>query len=277
MKYKYFSVCLLCFVLNGCATSQRANTLACDIPPESRVAAFAGSKNIPGMAVSIGVRGELAWSHAYGYADLATSSKVVADTTMFRIGSTSKALTAFALARLAQEKRIDLDGPLIDVLPTLPMSYREATTRQLAGHLGGVRHYDDIAELGSNVEYPTTTSALEIFIDDPLVAPPGTEYSYSTYGYTLIAAAIEAVTGEDYLSHMYSEVFEPLKMLHTSTDRQEIQVPERSEFYYMGDDGQLVIGSPINSSYKWAGGGFLATAVDLVRFGMSHFDEAVLT
>lgn len=277
MTVKSSSALSLFIALVGCSSLPERNRLACDIPPTSLVAAFAESKRIPGMAVAVAVRGELAWSHGYGFSDLDTSSRVVADKTLFRIGSTSKALTGFTVAKLAQDGRLNIDTGIRGVLPDLPLAYEDVTIRQLAGHLAGVRHYASRTELGSNIEFETTAQALGIFIDDPLIAMPGHEYSYSTYGYTVIGAALEAVIGDEYLSFMSKEVFEPLKMQNTTADRRSIQVPERTQFYYLGEDGEPAIGPPINSSYKWAGGGFLATAVDLARFGVSHFDGNLLT
>ena len=274
---RYFTAYLLFLVLPACSAVDNTNRFSCDVSPSARVAAYAESKSIPGMAAAIGVRGRLAWSYGYGVADVATSARVFPAKTMFRIGSTSKALTAFVLAKLAQENRLDIDRKIVEFLPELPDVYSDITLRQLAGHLGGIRHYTSMTELGSNVEYPTTREALEIFINDPLVGSPGEKYVYSTYGFTLIAAVLEAATGKTYLSLMSEELFAPLNMQHTSADLKSIAVPERTEFYYLNDNGELTIGPEINSSYKYAGGGFLASVVDLAHFGMGHFDEAVLT
>lgn len=274
MRSNIISALFLVSSLAGCASESISKELACD---PSLVTTFAEQKRIPGMGVAIGVRGQLAWSHGYGFSELSTASQVSADTTKFRIGSTSKAFTAFATARLAQDRRIDIDRDIVGILPDLPETYSGVTMRRLAGHLGGVRHYASNAELGSNVEYPTTTAALGIFIEDPLVAPPGATFSYSTYGYTVLSAALEAATNEEYLPLMSTVVFEPLQMTHTSADLRSIQTPQRTEFYYLNTDGKLVIGDAINSSYKWAGGGFLSSVEDLVRFGLAHFDSNLLT
>ena len=66
-------------------------------------------------------------------------------------------------------------------------------------------------------------------------------------------------------------------MAHTVPDRPEIAPPERTQFYYLDENKELVIGDEINNSNKWAGGGFLASAVDLATFGLAHFDNDVLT
>ena len=133
-----------------------------------------------------------------------------------------------------------------------------------------------MSELGNTQEYATTADALSIFIDDALVSAPGETFSYSTYGYTLLSAVLERATGESFLSLMEDEVTEPLGLANTVPDTQNIKVPERPEFYYLGEDGNYVVGDTINSSYKWAGGGYLSTAVDLANFGIAHFDDSIL-
>ncbi len=70
---------------------------------------------------------------------------------------------------------------------------------------------------------------------------------------------------------MHEHVFAPLKMNHTVPDRNDLIVEGRTRFYYFGKaDGQFHNAPYVDSSYKWASGGFLSTAEDLVRFGSAH-------
>ena len=75
----------------------------------------------------------------------------------------------------------------------------------MAGHLGGIRHYlpEDYSE-GRNIDfehYDSVLDSLRVFQDDPLAAPPGTKYQYSTFGYTLLSAVIEAASGRAGFRH----------------------------------------------------------------------------
>jgi len=257
----------------GCATTSLVNPESCVLDP---VAAYAEINKVPGLAVAIAAKDKLALVHEYGFSELGEAIPVQALETKFRIGSTSKSLTAFLVAKLHQDQRIDIDGPIVSYMPELDANFEDTTIRQLAGHLGGVRHYSEMSELGNTQEYATTADALRIFIDDALVSVPGETFSYSTYGYTLLSAVLERVTGETFLSLMEDEVLQPLGLANTVPDTQNIKVPERTEFYYLGEDGNYVVGSTINSSYKWAGGGYLSTVVDLANFGMAHFDDNLL-
>lgn len=267
-------------ILAACASENSTNVGICKDPsldPSRLVESLAKEKNFPGMAVAVGVGSDIVWTFGYGLGDVASAAPIDPEETKFRIGSTSKALTGFALVKLELQGQLDLDLPVDTILAELPAHYDGVTLRQLAGHLGGVRHYNNVSELGNTTEYPTSRSALDIFVNDPLVSSPGREFAYSTYGFTVISAALEARHRKHFSKLMSETVFDPLRMINTVPDRSTIVPPERTQFYYRDATGELIIGDNINSSNKWAGGGFLSSAVDLTKFGLAHFDNTILT
>ncbi|MDX1645433.1 MAG: serine hydrolase, partial [Thermoanaerobaculia bacterium] len=137
--------------------------------------------SLPGFALAVGLDGEIVFSQTFGFSDLEARSPVV-PSTRFRIGSVGKSLTSVGAMRLSESGVLDLDQPIRRYLPDLPPEIGRLSARQLAGHLGGIRHYRD-GRLVSHTHYDDVTDALELFIDDPLIAAPGTSYEYSTYSY----------------------------------------------------------------------------------------------
>jgi serine beta-lactamase-like protein LACTB len=118
-------------------------------------------------------------------------------------------------------------------------------------------------------DYDTVSAGLVIFQDDPLAHMPGDSYLYSSYGYNLISAIIEAVSGQQYLAYMSANVFEPLGMENTSPDYLAQIVPGRGRYYFKQENH--VLNTPeVDNSYKWASGGFIGTSEDLVRFGLAQ-------
>ncbi|MGD2069638.1 MAG: serine hydrolase domain-containing protein [Gemmatimonadota bacterium] len=232
------------------------------------------TSSLPGLAIAVGDGGGVVFSEAFGVADLETRSPAT-PLTRWRIGSISKSLTAAGAALLAQRGRLDLDASVATLLPSLAeRPVATATPRQLAGHLGGVRHYRD----GEGIRYDhydDVVASLDLFVDDSLVAPPGREYSYSTYGYVLLSALMQRAAGEPFLTWMEREVFRPAGMTHTGPDVVTRVVPCRASFYEIRD-GRLVPAPFTDNSYKWAGGGFLSTPEDLVRFGETLLEEELL-
>ncbi len=217
--------------------------------------AMADESRTPGLSLAVGVDGEIVWSQGFGYASVEQRTPVWEET-KFRIGSISKPLTAAAVALLYEQARLDLDAPVQRYVLTFPEKRWPITTRQLAGHLAGIRHYRDQEFLG-NQRYPTVLDGLKIFQDDTLLFEPGTRFSYSSYGWNLISAVVEGAAGESFLSYMQRQVFEPLGMEHTVADHTDSIIPQRTEFYNR-DNNRRVLNAPfVDNSYKWAGGGFL--------------------
>src|SRR6266581_118009 len=223
------------------------------------------SSHIPGVQVAVAIDGTLVWSEGFGYAD-AARKRPVTRATQFRIGSVSKPLTAAAVALLYEQGKLDLDAPVQRYVPSFPDKGYPITTRQLAGHLAGIRHYRG-DEFLRNRHFDTVLEGLAIFQGDSLLFPPGTKFSYSSYGWNLISAVVEAAAGQNFLSYMGRTVFRPLGMTHTAADRVDSLIPNRTRFYERAADGAFVLAPPVNNSYKWAGGGFVSTAEDLVKFG----------
>jgi len=230
--------------------------------------------SVPGASVAVGIGERIVWSEGFGWADLEQRVPVT-PLTRFRVGSVSKTMTATGLGLLVERGELDLDAPVQTYVPDFPEKRWPITTRQLGGHLAGMRHYRG-NEMLSAVRYETVADGLDIFEDDSLLFEPGSDYSYSSYGWNVVSAVMEGASGTDFLTFMRDEVFEPLGLRHTVPDRNDAIVPDRTRFYELGDDGALVNAPYVDNSYKWAGGGFLSTPEDLVRFGQAHLAPGFL-
>ncbi len=236
---------------------------------------FMEETSIPGLSAAVGRGSEILWSEGFGYADL-THGVAVTPLTRFRVGSVSKPFTAAGLAKLVERGTLDLDAPVQTYVPSFPEKIWPVTTRQLAGHIGGIRHYLG-DENFAGVNYADVLSGLEIFKDDPLVNEPGTEFRYSSYGWNLISAVMESAAGEPFLEFMHREVFDPLGMENTIADYNRPVIPHRTRFYEIGMGGRVVNAPYVDNSYKWAGGGFLSTPEDMLIFANAHAAPGYLT
>ncbi len=227
----------------------------------------------PGFAAAVGHAQREVWSQGFGYAHVAERTKVT-DQTLFRVGSVSKPLTAAGLMLLVEEGKLDLDAEVQQYVPTFPRKLWPLTTRQLAGHLGGVRHYRG-AEFLSRTSYPSVTAGLHIFADDPLLHQPGSRYAYSSYGWNLVSAAIEGASDTPFLEYMQQRVFKRLGLSNTRPDHAQAKIAQRTHFY-ANIQGGIGPAPAVDNSYKWAGGGFLSTPSDLVRFAQAHLRPGFL-
>jgi CubicO group peptidase (beta-lactamase class C family) len=226
---------------------------------------------LPSVSAAIAYNGKLKWAGVTGYADL-ENSRLAALTSRYRLGSTSKALTASLLGRLLDEGSISLEKTVHDYAPELPDKYSEVTVRMLASHSAGVRHYSNIPPLWppwhpmfSKKHYISVEQGLAIFIDDDLLFEPGTGFKYSTYGYSLLSRVMECATAMDFESLLQKKLFIPAGMSHTGIDNQEAMT-ERV-FFYNTSENKYTAAYPTDSSYKVAGGGIISTPTDLVMLG----------
>ncbi|RDX35751.1 class A beta-lactamase-related serine hydrolase [Kangiella sp. HD9-110m-PIT-SAG07] len=260
------------FTACGCAATPKSSEK--HLGAQRLVESFAREGKSPGLAVSVGCNGKLLWSHGTGFADLEQRVPVSPEFTKFRVGSVAKPFTAFALARLIENNQIELDASIRNYVPTFPEKGDKISIRQLAGHLGGVRHYQG-NEPYLRTRYSDVISGLEIFEDDPLVVTPRERWAYTSYGYNLLSAAMEVAAEQPFLRLMDEMVFDPIGMKGTVADDLEKVILNRGRYYRFDANGYA--NEPeVDNSYKWASGGFLSTTDDMVRFGLAHFDDRFL-
>jgi serine beta-lactamase-like protein LACTB len=239
------------------------------------IQAYMGRLGVPGASAAVAVDGRVVWAEGFGLADVENQVPVL-PRTKFRIASISKAVTAAAVGLLYQEGRLDLDAPVQRYVPSFPVKAKgTVTTRLLAGHLAGVRHYRGL-EFESSRHYGDVVDALSMFENDTLLSVPGTKYSYSTYGWDLISAVIQGASGEKFLTYMRTHVLDPLGMRQTVAEFEDSIIVGRGRQYERGRDGRLFNAPYVDNSNKWAGGGYLSTASDLVRYGSSYLEGTLL-
>jgi serine beta-lactamase-like protein LACTB, mitochondrial len=243
---------------------------------ESAIAKFMSANSVPGVSVAVVENGENEWSQGYGMSDLENFVPATSRT-LYRLASISKPLTATAAMQLWERGKLDLDAPVQKYCPAFPQKEWPITTRQLLGHLGGIRHYrsdsQDDPEVGNTKHFNDGIAAgLKFFANDPLVAKPGTKFSYSTQGFTVAGCAIEGASGEKYVDFVRKNIFTPAGMNSTVADDRFAVILSRTRFYHKDESGRVLNADFLDSSYKIPGGGWLSSAED-----MSRFEVAVLS
>ena len=143
-----------------------------------------------------------------------------------RIASISKSITMAVLARLWQEGKLDIDKNVSEYVPNFPKKFHDGkevniTVRQLCCHMSGVRHYTrkgendedefSLKEYFLKETFKTTDESLKLFQDDELLSAPGSEFHYTTHGYTLLAKVIENVVGKDVMITVCLEILNSLR------------------------------------------------------------------
>ena len=276
-------VCRLIAVLALCSASLPAQEYR--LPEqkrhqiESAVAKFMASTHVPGVSVAVVEDGHFEWAAGFGFADLENNVPASAHT-LFRLGSISKTLTAVGAMELWEQGKIDLDAPVQKYCPMFPQKEKTITTREVLGHLGGIRHYkegpDDL-EIGNTKHFDNPIQAgLDFFKNDALVAEPGTHFHYSTQGYTLVGCVMEGASSDKYVDFMRQNVLGLAGMEHTLADNRFDIIPYRTRFYQKAKSGTVENADFLDSSYKIPGGGWLSSAEDMAQFEVAMLNDKLV-
>lgn len=226
----------------------------------------------PAISAAVTRRGELVFSGGVGTIDLendvpATGSSV------YNIGSVSKVITAIAVMQLVERGAVALDDDIRKYVPQFPEKGATISIRNLLTHTSGIRHYKP-------TDFPGTpdnenirpdfgwAEGVRLFAADPLLFPPGKEYSYSSYGVNLLQGVVEKASGEPFETYVRTHIWEPSGAASGSFDVPERIVPHRARSY------RVVAGKTLNYPYndlryKFASGGMIASAEDLVRVAVA--------
>lgn len=232
---------------------------------------FLRQQGIPGMSISVSKKEALIWSEGFGYAKRKPKVKVEPNKTLFRIASISKSITALTLAKLIDDKLINLNESIYTYLPNFPKKAYDFTVKELGGHLAGIRHNKD-NEFTLNKKM-SITKGLELFKNDSLLFEPSTQFSYNTFGYVLLSEIMQKASKTDFNDLVKNSVFKPLGMTNTMLDDSEINVPNTTNFYKK----KRVLSTPVANEYKVAGGGFLSTSEDLIKFGEEIISPSIVS
>jgi serine beta-lactamase-like protein LACTB len=229
---------------------------------------------MPGLSAAVAASGSVSLSAGYGMSDLENAVPATAST-VYRLASVSKPLTATAVLQLAAKGKLDLDAPVQRYVPAYPEKQWPLTCRQLLCHQGGVRQWTD-EEFHNTRHYASLTEALELFKNDPLVFEPGTRTLYTSLGYNLLGAAVESASGQDFLDYMRENVFTPAGMETTGLDDVFTLIPHRAQGYQKAAGGELLNSALSDTSNRVPGGGLVGTAEDLARFVLALHSGALL-
>ena len=248
---------------------------------EDVVKKFMVSNQLPGISVAVVENGNYEWSSGYGMADL-ESLVPAASNTLYRLASISKPLTAAAAMVLYERGKLDLDAPVQKYCPAFPKKQAPITTRQLLGHLGGVRHdrthsFDDPEIINTRHVDDPISGGLDYFKDDPLVAAPGTKFSYSTNGYTVVGCIIEGASGMKYVDFVQESVLRPAGMTHTRVDDYSAIIPFRTRFYSKDSTGKVINSRFVDIAFKTPGDGWLSSAEDMAKFEVAMLNNRIVS
>ncbi|MEK6407643.1 MAG: serine hydrolase [Acidobacteriota bacterium] len=233
---------------------------------EAAVSQWMAKHKAPALSIAIVADNRLLWAKGFGLSDPEKKIPATA-TTVYRLASIGKSITATAVMQLAEQGKIDLDAPVQKYCPAFPAKQWPVTSRQLLAHLGGIRHnkFSD----PSNRHFDNVVESLSFFKDEPLLHEPGTKYLYSTLGYSVLGCVIEGASGMKYPDYLREKIFKPAGMTRTQTDDLKANIPDRARLYSKSANGDVRDAPPLDTSGRLPGGGLVSTVEDLAKFAIA--------
>lgn len=260
---KKYAILLLSFLIYTLGFSQNNTTQI-----RTLLDKVISDKTVMGVVAGYTVDGNIIDQSAAGYANKKTD-KVFELDTQVRMGSIAKPMTALAVMQLVEQGVLDLDTPIQTYIPDYPIHPKtQITTRHLLSHTSGISGYKDGRESNTTVEYPSLYDALDLFKDRELLFEPGTQYSYTTYGYTVLGVIIERVSGQTFEAYMQTNIWDKAGMTQTGVEKFGVKSTKGSELYTRNNGkGKAKIAKENNLSNRIPAGGFYTTLGDMLKFG----------
>ena len=175
---------------------------------------------VPGTSIGIIKNGKVEYILNYGTADK-KGKKPVTNDTIFQAASVSKSLSAFGIMHLADEGRINIDDPAEKYLtkwhiPDSKFNKDDVTIRRLLNHTAGLSIYGYGGTKPGKKLFTTEEALSKEQGGVKIESKPGSRFSYSGGGYTVLQLIIEEVTKMPFDKYMQNEILTPLGMMHSS-------------------------------------------------------------
>jgi len=207
----------------------------------------------------------------------------IAHETRFRIASLTKIITQVALARLAQEGRVELDAPLSRYRPELDAPWAdEITIRQLLTFRAGLprERAGGANPIESGVRYDDDGRALaflDTLVDDGPEVEPGSRVSYSNLGYMHLGGVLESITGMNVEDALRELVFSPAGMTDTGLlNADTLDGTRHANGHVRTPDGEHSVAPQLPASVRYTAGGLYSTVADLERLSLALLSGSLL-
>jgi D-alanyl-D-alanine carboxypeptidase len=217
-------------------------------------------------ALLVARRGRILYEKAYGRANREAGTPNEPKT-QFRIGSMNKMFTSVAILQLVEAGTLGLDDPIGKHLTDYPNKdvATKVTVRHLLTHTGGTGDIFGPEFTKNRLTLREHGDYLSLYGSRPLGHEPGAEHRYSNYGFVLLGAIVEKVTGKSYYDHVRSAVFQRAGMSATDSLPESEIVAARSTGYLRRDGAWVANTDTLPWRGTAAGGGY-STVGDLFRF-----------
>ena len=275
-KYVYCLFVLYSYSLTNAKAQSKADNI------EKLMTQYVANKQFNGV-VLVAEKGKVIYQKAFGIADYEWDIKNTTDT-KFEIASITKAITALMIMHLAEQGKINLDGKISDYLKDYPTEAgSKINITHLLTHSSGLQtdigdfpsngnNFPDIAAK-INQDFLSIAEQVDVIAKRTLLFVPGTNFNYSSDGYTVLGRILEVVCGKPYEKVLDSLIIKPLQLNHTGYKDHYTIIGKRAVGYaetYLG----YKRGRPFGIAPS---GGIFSTAGDLLKWEQALYTDKIIT
>lgn len=207
-------------------------------------------------------KGEVIFEKGFGFQN---HEKAIENTneTAFLLGSITKQFTAAAILKLQEQQKLALTDKIATFLPDYPNG-DQITIHQLLTHTSGLPEYLDHIKSDSQIGKAWTTDQIvAAMLDKPAKSEPGSKFEYNNYGYVMLGAIIEAVTGGKYENYIKNHLLKPIGMDQTDFGYNAVKQSEQAVGYL---NAEYKVAPYVDPSFAHAGGALTSTIGDLYKW-----------
>lgn len=265
----------ICFgILTSCSQLSKKNMLL-----KTKIDNYIKQNESSGFsgAVLVAEKGEILLNKGYGLADK-DNNILNTPNTVFDIGSNSKQFTGTAILKLLEMNKLKLDDPVSKYFNALPTDKENITIHQLLTHTSGLlSHFG-----GSDFNYIPRDEFFKKLFETELMFEPGSKYSYSNPGFSILGRIIEIASNQEYEKFLNDYLFSPAGMINTG-----FLIPNwKNEMLATGyQSGVRKMGTTIsrykeNKGVSWVlkgNGGINSTQMDMYKWYEALKENKILT
>ena len=243
---------------------------------DTLISAYAKLYRFNGSAL-VAKNGTVLLNKGYGYRD--AGNKVLNDEhTIFQLGSITKQFTSAVILKLQEEKKLSLSDKLGKYFPGYPKG-DSITIHQLLSHTSGIYNYTNDENFMANeiTKSATREKMMALFKDKPFDFSPGTSWSYSNSGYSLLGYIIEEVTKKPYEQAVRQYIFTPLQMTHSGFDFTHLRSDDKAIGYFKLSDKDSMRAPIVDSTVSFSAGAIYSTTGDLYLWHKGLQNNSVLS
>jgi CubicO group peptidase (beta-lactamase class C family) len=239
------------------------------------VTAYAKQYKFNGSVLVVN-KGKVVFSKGYGFKN-AKDTTYNDVNTVYQLGSVTKQFTAAIILQLQEQKKLSVQDKLNKYFPDYPQGDK-ITIEQLLTHTSGIYNYTNDGGFmsGSATKPSTRENMMALFKDKPLNFEPGSKWSYSNSGYSLLGYIIEKVAGKPYEQVVRERIFLPLNMTHSGFDFTHLVSKDKATGYTVYTEKVKVPAGIVDSSVSYGAGAIYSTVNDLWEWHKGLLSNTVL-